>query len=261
MDDENARGVSRRRTLVTGTALFAGLAGCLGGDGGGGSDPTTDDGSTTDATTSEGSDGTGDATTEDGGATGGDETITGDDGGGTTDGTDDGGETTTGDGQADWPEGIESEPLPESGDEGFLSGVETFEIESATHVQSGTAIDYEQMPPVGGPHYSGWVDPGFYERSPPVGALVHNLEHGAVVVYYDPGAATDRATESLRAFAAEHTDPWAHVVVVPTPVEDPAAPYVLTAWGARLRLETYDARAVRAFLAEYVGRGPENPVR
>jgi hypothetical protein len=49
------------------------------------------------------------------------------------------------------------------------------------------------------------------------------------------------------------------VIVVPS--ETIETPYVLTAWQAMLRMEEYDAETVRAFLAEYLGRGPEHPVR
>ena len=222
MDDESGS-TSRRRVIAASVAALAGLAGCS-GDGSDGGTPTDDETST------------------DGGSTPAEPTAT------------TGGTTT------DWPDGIESEPLPDAGDDQYLDGLETYEVDDASHVRSDTEVDYDPTPPVGGPHYGSVVNPGVYEEPQPLGALVHNLEHGAVVVYYDPAEASDPAMESLRRFAAQHTDPWAHVIVVPTPVDDPA-PYVLTAWGALLRMERYDPRVVRAFLAEYLGRGPENPVR
>ncbi|MFB6218513.1 MAG: DUF3105 domain-containing protein [Halobacteriaceae archaeon] len=157
--------------------------------------------------------------------------------------------------------GIESQPLPNRGDDALLSGVQSYSDLSRGHVEPGTDVSYETMPPVGGPHYGTTADPRFYEEAPPVEELVHNLEHGHVVVYYDPAALTPEARESLRAFVRAHQNPWAAVVVVPTPVENPEAPYVLTAWGHKLSMDSYDAEVVRAFLAEYLGRGPERPVR
>ncbi|TSA55267.1 MAG: DUF3105 domain-containing protein, partial [Dehalococcoidia bacterium] len=38
-------------------------------------------------------------------------------------------------------------------------------------------------------------------------------------------------------------------------------PFILTAWDKMLKLDKYDPRVVTAFLAEYLGRGPENPIR
>jgi len=91
--------------------------------------------------------------------------------------------------------------------------------------------------------------------------LVHSLEHGAVVIYYDPTKLDPEAERSLKAFAQAHRHPWAGVLVVPNPEPDFGYPYILTAWTVMLKLEEYDAKVVQAFLAEYLGRGPENRVR
>lgn len=160
------------------------------------------------------------------------------------------------------PSGVEGAALPVSGDEAALTDVQAFESEGTEHVQHGTDVDYGTSPPTSGAHYPEGASAGFYEETPPLGNLVHSLEHGFVVVYYDPAALTPEARASLQQFAAAHDeDPWAGVVVAPHPEEDPDAPFVATAWRHMLRLDGYDADAVKAFMAEYLGRGPENPVR
>jgi len=161
----------------------------------------------------------------------------------------------------DDPSGIEAEPLPDSGDPALLDGVERFPSEGRSHVPAGREVDYNTTPPTSGPHYDGAVEAGFYEETPPLGELVHSLEHGAVVVYYDESALTPETRGSLEEWAAVHDGTYSSVIVVPHPEDDPAEPYVLTAWRTRLRVPSYDAEVVRAFLAEYLGRGPENPVR
>lgn len=160
------------------------------------------------------------------------------------------------------PSGLEAEPLPENGDEAALADVEQFPSEGAQHVSSGTDVDYDTSPPTSGDHYSSPAEPGFYEETPPLGNLVHSLEHGHVVIYYDPGAITPEARQSLQEFVVANNDgPWAAVIVAPNPSDDPESPYVLTAWRNMLRLDGYNASTTRAFIAEYIGRGPENPVR
>lgn len=158
-------------------------------------------------------------------------------------------------------DGLEGQPLPENGNESLLSDVQTFPSEGNDHVASGTDIDYNTIPPTSGPHYDRPASAGYYTETPPLGDLVHSLEHGAVVIYYDPARTSPAANESLRKFTQEHTGTWKSVIVAPNPRENPESAYVLTAWRHMLRMDSYDKRTVRAFLAEYLGRGPENPVR
>lgn len=159
------------------------------------------------------------------------------------------------------PTGIEDDSLPEQGDEEWISQVESFESEGIQHVEQGSEIDYAQSPPLSGEHWGRAIQAGFYPETPELPRLVHTLEHGAVVIYYDPATMTPEAEASLRAWANNYQGTWASVVVAPNPNENPKGDYVLTAWTHRLVVDDYDAEAVRAFAAEYLGRGPENPVR
>jgi hypothetical protein len=159
------------------------------------------------------------------------------------------------------PTGIEDDSLPEGGDEQWISQVESFESEGIQHVERGSEIDYAQSPPLSGEHWGRAIQAGFYAETPELPRLVHTLEHGAVVIYYDPASMTPEAEASLRAWADNKDRSWASIVVAPNPNENPKGDYVLTAWTHRLVIDEYDAEAVRAFTAEYIGRGPENPVR
>jgi len=151
------------------------------------------------------------------------------------------------------------ESLPERGDEEYIQDVEQFESQGREHVPG--EVNYERTPPLSGSHSSRATSAGFYEEGRNLENLVHSLEHGAVIVYYDPDALTEDAESDLREWASNYTDPLASVIVVPSPNDEPEAPYTLTAWRHRLRLSEYDPDAVRAFIAEYLGRGPEHPVR
>lgn len=63
------------------------------------------------------------------------------------------------------------------------------------HVAEGTQLSYLDAPPAFGKHYPVWesMDRKFYSAAdrPPLGKLVHNLEHGYTVVWYDETAAAD----------------------------------------------------------------------
>lgn len=157
--------------------------------------------------------------------------------------------------------GIEAEPLPERGDQALLEDVERHPSEGNEHVSPDTDVEYETTPPTSGDHYLSTTQAGFYTEAPPAEELVHSLEHGAIVIYYDADALSPEAERSLREWASVHTGEWQSVVVVPNTYEEVDSPYVLTAWRHSLRLSEYDVEVVRAFIAEFIGRGPENPVR
>jgi len=164
-------------------------------------------------------------------------------------------------------DGIEAADLNSTGDTQLLSAVEQFPSEGRAHIESGTDIEYNRTPPLSGTHYAQWSGGGFFEEPVAYGNLVHSLEHGAVIVYYDDGALGQAAGDdetaegSLREFVSTHDGRWRHVIVVPHPESDPQADFVVTAWRHRLYMDSYDDRTMHAFLSEFLGRGPENPVR
>ncbi|HEX6988527.1 MAG TPA: DUF3105 domain-containing protein, partial [Bacillota bacterium] len=111
------------------------------------------------------------------------------------------------------------------------------------------------------PHYDRPASPQFYEpgQVPAAGHLVHNLEHGHIVIYYDPDRTSQEALDHVRDLTERYRGSWDAVVAVPRRQE----PYelILTAWQHMLRLETFDRERVDAFVDRFRGRGPENPVR
>ncbi len=126
----------------------------------------------------------------------------------------------------DQPETID---LPNNPD--IPEGVETFAIESAAHVTS--SVQYEQSPPVGGPHNQTPLNCGFYDAPVPNENAVHSLEHGAVWVTYQEGLPEEQMS-TLRALGNE-----AEVLVTPYPALD--SPVVASVWGAQMQMRFDDA--------------------
>ncbi|MTV26975.1 DUF3105 domain-containing protein [Nitriliruptoraceae bacterium ZYF776] len=95
---------------------------------------------------------------------------------------------------------------------------------------------YEQRPPAAGPHFAEWLDPGVYEGEIEERAAVHNLEHGAVVVWHDPALDDDQLTE-LRGWAERRnaaglldTRTGAGIIVAPFADAPLTAPIAFRAW-------------------------------
>jgi hypothetical protein len=135
-------------------------------------------------------------------------------------------------------------------------GIETFSSEGQEHVPPGTAIVYQTDPPTSGPHYADFVaDGGFYSYVIPPPYLVHSMEHGGVIIYYS-GAVTQDEKDQLKSLSDQHPGRYAQVVVAPR--DDATYPIILTAWTHRLRLTQVDAARIDAFIALYLGQGPEH---
>jgi hypothetical protein len=136
-----------------------------------------------------------------------------------------------------------------------------FPDQGRTHVEK-LAKDFKRnsFPGSSGPHSAQTAIWNVYDRSVPELNLVHNLEHGGVVVQYGseiPPAAVDR----IVTWYAE--DPNG-IIVAPLPQELPAqAPadaqrkIFLTAWTQAATCSTFDEEAFSDFRDDYRGEGPE----
>ncbi len=82
---------------------------------------------------------------------------------------------------------------------------------SQDHVPEGTPIPYADAPPAFGTHYDIWdgIERKFYSADdrPDVGELVHNLEHGYTILWYDETIAADEEqVDQMRAIASKFED-------------------------------------------------------
>jgi len=135
------------------------------------------------------------------------------------------------------------------------AAIETFPDEGNTHVPVGTVVNYQTDPPTSGNHYPDPQPGGYYTSPVASGFLVHSMEHGGVIIYYDASGLSADNLLALQALAAAHPGTFSQVVVVPR--VDPVYPIILTAWTHRLRLAAYDQARIDGFLTLFLGNGPE----
>ncbi len=73
------------------------------------------------------------------------------------------------------------------------------------HVPDGTIVDYPRLPPDSGPHYGQWTNFGetFYSISdrPEIERLVHSLEHGYTLLWYNSDTITPEELKWVEALA------------------------------------------------------------
>lgn len=126
------------------------------------------------------------------------------------------------------------------------------------------AGDYSSLPATSGPHWdpSGIANWGVYTSPQPETQLIHNLEHGGIVIWYDPEAVSDGDVSALTQLVERQNaqgiggrykwilTPWGGGDELPSPI-------VVTAWNWLLELEEADTGAIETFADEHYGIAPE----
>jgi hypothetical protein len=123
------------------------------------------------------------------------------------------------------------------------------------HVPEGTRVKYNSNPPTSGPHYAVEAQWAIYNKPPVDEQLVHNLEHGGVIISYNPDRIKGEELEQIKAQARKLSAINPRIIVTPRPKMDTAI--ALTAWGYLQKLDSYDPEAVKAFYDAHIARGPE----
>jgi hypothetical protein len=127
-------------------------------------------------------------------------------------------------------------------------------------------IHYWTYPPANGPHYGVPVVWNFYDQAVPIVSVVHNEEHGGMVIWWGPRVPSSTVDE-LREFY--RSDP---VSIVGTPAAKLGNKIAVTAWtgdpkhyfkngdygtGHVAICPRFDEKAFKAFRDAYRGKGPE----
>ncbi|MNY39960.1 hypothetical protein D3C86_1746720 [compost metagenome] len=114
---------------------------------------------------------------------------------------------------------------------------------------------YEMKIPTSGTHSPHDLKFGFYKENPGNEKLVHNLEHGDIIIHYHPDAPKELLDQLD--YLTHFVSAGAGVLAVPD-VNVPAdQEVVVTAWTKTMALAKYDEASVGTFIHEYINKGPE----
>ena len=131
--------------------------------------------------------------------------------------------------------------------------IETHPIEGNDHVEEGTQVHYDTTPPTSGDHYATPADPGFYSSDLPDETLVHNLEHGQIVIWYRPDA-PQQVIKDIESVVEQQS-----VATIGVPYDKVPDDYnfTMTAWGASQSCDRVSQEVIDRFRTRFQGRGPE----
>ena len=130
-----------------------------------------------------------------------------------------------------------------------LPGVTAPSNEGRAHVESGETVAYGTATPTSGPHSAGAPRCGVLSQQLAPELAVHALEHGSVVIWYQPDFDD---VGDLRIIVNRFDD---RVILSPNGQLD--QPIVATAWNRLKAYQTIDPE-IEEFIETYRGRGPEN---
>lgn len=125
---------------------------------------------------------------------------------------------------------------------------------------------YRDRPPASGPHLGAWLDARVYDGPVDERAVVHNLEHGAVAIFYDADRLAAEDLEALTAWAEARN--WAGLAnsagagLIVAPFDgDLGSVVALRAWLVAGDCDGFDAVQADEFLREHFGAAGQAPER
>ena len=133
------------------------------------------------------------------------------------------------------------------------SAVQTFAEQSRDHIGQGQPHPpYDSNPPTSGWHWANPQDWGIYTNQQFQEHLVHNLEHGGIVIQYNGLSAADvqRLTDFVKRDAY-------HVILAPYPALPQSEKVAVTAWTHLETCNGVDETALQSFINAFRDKGPE----
>lgn len=133
------------------------------------------------------------------------------------------------------------------------------------HVSEGVDPGpYTSNPPSSGPHYANDFEAGFYHESDlanlpeyPEGYLVHNLEHGYVIFWYNCEILDGQECNDLKDQIQSVMTRDGGLKLIAFPWSSQEVPLTMTSWGQLQRFESFDADQALSFIDRNRNRAPE----
>lgn len=137
-----------------------------------------------------------------------------------------------------------------------------------THVNDGTDVRatqqgaYTSTPATSGPHWGGTpANWGVYTAPLPESQVIHNLEHGGIVIWYREGQLADddvaRLADLVEGQVAQGIGGRFKFILAPWAGQDFGHPIAVTAWEFLLYLDSADLDAIDGFADAHYGDAPE----
>jgi hypothetical protein len=138
--------------------------------------------------------------------------------------------------------------------------------DGGTHVRDGTVFPaaqrpYSSTPATSGPHWDSPNQWGVYSTPQREEQIIHNLEHGGIVIWYKPDALDDAEIDTLAQYVNRQTATGISgrykFILSPWDGPDFGHPIAVTAWRQLLYKDAVDTGMIDEFARAHYGRAPE----
>lgn len=113
------------------------------------------------------------------------------------------------------------------------------------------------QPPTSGSHANP-VEWGVYDTEARDDQVIHNMEHGGIVISYQPSLPKDQVEKLKRLLSAPFSDPeFRPKKIVLAPRAANKSPIELSSWRRSEALTSYDQKKVEDYIVRNLGKSPE----
>lgn len=138
---------------------------------------------------------------------------------------------------------------------------EAVSVMPSSHIEKDTDPgEYNSNPPSSGPHYGEELKTGFYETNDyrfPAGYLVHNLEHGYVILWYNCDLLDEAGCAELKSQIKTVISQVNGFKIIAYPWPSLEVPFAMTSWGKIQKFTSFNAEQAAAFYRANLNKAPE----
>lgn len=129
---------------------------------------------------------------------------------------------------------------------------------AAKHIQTGEQhAPYNSDPPASGPHYTQPAQAGFYDEALPDEQLMHNLEHGYVVIWYNCSGTEETACAAFKTQISNVMDQAGSIKLIAVPRLSLPGSIAATTWGRLYQPDAFNPDELLAFIKTFRNKAPE----
>lgn len=137
-------------------------------------------------------------------------------------------------------------------------------VERNDHIPDGDPVDSPSDPPTSGSHYANPMPAGFYTVDSPEylagdqdGYLIHSLEHGYVIFWYNCDLLDQQSCDTLLNNIKTVMDEFNGFKLIAFPRPSIDTPLIMTSWGQMQKFKSFDADLAAKFIKVNQPLAPE----